>query len=243
MNKQILTILLWLVGMAQSQAVVPASQVDFLKAVGAGRVAEVREMLSRDSRLANATAPGGTSVLLYAAYHRQPEIAAILLPYRKSDLTAFESAAVGDAERMRSLLRADPKLINSLSTDGFTPLHLASFFGETATQEVLIRAGASLETHSKNQLDATPLQSAVAAHQTKSVAVLLAHHANPNCRGGLGYTPLFEAAESGQVEVLIMLLKHGADRSIRGTDGKTALDVAITAHQTKAQEILSKGRV
>jgi ankyrin repeat protein len=69
-------------------------------------------------------------------------------------------------------------------------MHLASFFGQASTLELLIGNRARLETHSQNQLNATPLQSAVAAHQVKSAAVLLGHHANPNCRGELGYTPL-----------------------------------------------------
>jgi ankyrin repeat protein len=242
MNRLLFTILLWLIGF-QSQAAAPNSQADFLKAIAGGNVEQVREMLKTDSTLAEATAPGGTSALLYALYHRQSDIAGLLLPYRESDLTIFESAAVGDTTRLQTLLRGDPKLVNAVSTDGFTPLHLASFFGQASSQEVLIRTGAKLETHSRNPLNATPLQSAVAARQTRSVAVLLAHGADPNCRGEAGYTPLFEAAESGQVDVLLLLLKHGADRSIRGTDGKTALDVAIEAHQAKVQELLSKGKV
>ncbi|SRR6266478_4179429 len=238
MNQLIFTILFWLIGL-QSQGATPNSQEDFLKAIATGKVTEVREMLNTDSSLANTNVPGETSALLYAVYHRQPQIAAVLLPYRKSDLTIFEGAALGENERLLTLLRQDPKLVNAVSGDGFTPLHLASFFGQTSSLEFLIRNGARLETHSENKLNATPLQSAVAAHQVKSAAVLLAHHANPNCRGELGYTPLFEAAESGQVDVVVLLLKHGADRTIKGTDGKTTLDVAPTARQDKIQQILS----
>lgn len=242
MNLVILTVILSLIGWpAQSPA--PDPQAEFVKAIETGHVSEIRELLEMDSSLATAEAPGGTSLLLYALYHRQPQIAALLLAYRRSHLTVFESAAMGEMSELRSLLQHDPKLVDAVSSDGFTPLHLASFFGRTEAQELLISSGAPLERHSQNSLNATPLQSAVAARQLKSASVLLSHHADPNSRGEAGYTPLFEAAESGQIEVLLLLLKHGADPSLEGTDGKTAMDVATAAHQVKAQEILLKGKV
>jgi ankyrin repeat protein len=242
MNQLIITTILWLAALPSSG---PATnpKADFLAAITAGKVTEAREMLNATPSLAKASAPNGTSAILFALYHRQPEIAALLLPFRRADLTVFESAALGETARLHTLLRQDPELANAVSVDGFTPLHLASFFGQTGAQQMLIHAGAMLETHSKNQLNATSLQSAVASHQLTSAAVLLAHHADPNCRGEAGYTPLFEAAESGQVEVVILLLKHGADPSIKGTDGKTALDVAVKSNRANIEEILSKGRV
>lgn len=241
MNWLIFPIFVWMVGLPQLQGPTLPSQADFLKAIASGNETQVREMLNADPNLAGANAPGGTSAILYAVYHNQPQIAAALLPYRRADLTVVESAAMGETTRLQTLLRQTPTSANAVSADGFTPLHLASFFGQTDAQQMLILAGAKLETHSHNQLNATPLQSAVAARQTKSAAVLLAHHADPNCRGESGYTPLFEAAGSGQVEVVTLLLQNGADRSIRGIDRKTALDVAVESYQTKIQEILSKG--
>lgn len=240
MKPLIFSIVLGLIGL-HSPGAASQSQPDFLKAIASGNVAAVRQMLNTDPNLANAHGPEGTSAILYAAYHRQPQIAAELLPYRKANLTVFESAAMGEIARLQTLLHQNPKLVRATSTDGFTPLHLASFFGQTASQQVLIRAGADLEVHSQNLLNATPLQSAVAARQPQSAAVLLAHHANPNCRGESGYTPLFEAAGSGQVEVVTLLLKYGADPWIKGTDGKTALDLAAEAHQARIKEILLKG--
>ena len=241
MTYSVLTIILWLVGSLGPGS--HPSKEDFLAAIASGKVTEVREMLSADQSLASVEATDGTSALLYAVYQRQPQIVAVLLPYRRTQLTIFESAAVGETARIQALLRNDPKLANALSRDGFTPLHLASFFGQVDSVELLISAGANLETHSRNTLNATPLQSALAAHQLRVAEKLLVNHANPNCRGEEGYTPLFEAAASGQAEAAELLLKHGADPSIKGTDGKTAVDVARQAHQSKIEEILSKGAI
>lgn len=213
---------------------------DFLKAIASGSDRQVAAMLKRDPNLASVATNNGTSALLFAMYQQQPGIAQVILPHRKGDLTIFESAALGQEDRLRILLKQDPGVATAFSADGFTALHFASFFGQTASQELLIRAGAQLEVHSRNPLNATPLQSAAAARQLQSAGVLLEHGADPNCRGELGYTPLFEAAGSGQVQLAALLLHHGADLSLKGSDGKTALDVAVETHQAAIEAMLAK---
>jgi hypothetical protein len=104
MDRMIFTILLALIG-SQSQALAQNPQAEFLKAVAAGKVTEVRQMLSTNPRLAHMNASSGISALLYAAYNRQPQVAAVLMPYRKSDLTTFESAALGENTKLLTLLR------------------------------------------------------------------------------------------------------------------------------------------
>jgi len=212
----------------------------FIKAVAAGDVVSAREMLRRSPALAHIPAPGGSSILLYALYHQQPEIASLILPLRRSDLNVFESAATGETARLHTLLNQNPPLASSFSEDGFTALHLASFFGQTAAQVLLLDAGADINAISRNALKATPLQSAVAARQIGSASVLLAYDANPNCRGENGYTPLFEAAAGGQVRVVKLLLHYGADPTVKGEDGRTALDVAVRAQQRDTEQILTK---
>ena len=43
----------------------------------------------------------------------------------------FEAATFGDLDRLTELLAEDPELVDAISGDGFTPLHLAAFFGQS----------------------------------------------------------------------------------------------------------------
>jgi uncharacterized protein len=206
---------------------------ELFKAISSGRERDVRTMLAADPQRAFAKDEKGNSALLFAVYMNQTPIADLILGYRKNDISVFEAAALGNNEKLRSLLSQTTALANAFAPDGFSALHLASFFGRTSSQEVLISAGASINAHSRNSLRATPLQSAAAARQLGSARMLLEHGANPNCKGEDGYTPLHEAAGTGQIELMQLLIKYGASILARGDDGKTPLDIAVQQKQTK----------
>lgn len=147
----------------------------------------------------------------------------------RSDLDVFESAAIGDVDRLRAVLEEDSSLASAWSDDGFTPLHYASFFGNPEAARLLIERGAELEARSTNQefaLNAAPLHSAVAARQRETIEVLLDAGADVNAVQHQGYTPLLEAAQSGQSELVELLLEWGADPDARLEDGRTATDLA-----------------
>ena len=61
-------------------------------------------------------------------------------------LNIFEAAATGQTARVRELIAANPALLNAYAPDGFHPLGLAAFFGNKATVEVLLQAGARRES-------------------------------------------------------------------------------------------------
>ena len=48
---------------------------------------------------------------------------------------------MGDIERLRTLLDADPSLANAWSDDGFTPLHFAAFFNQPKAAQLLLDLG------------------------------------------------------------------------------------------------------
>ena len=169
----------------------------------------------------------GLSPLMLALYNGLEEVAAAVMP-GAGQLDIFEAAAIGDTERL-SVLLPDRAAANVWSSDGFTPLHLAAFFGRVPAVRLLIARGADLETPSRNQQfagDARPLHSAVAAQQREVAAVLLEAGADPNARQHGGFTPLLAAAQSGNAELVELLLRHGADQSARLPDGRSAQDLA-----------------
>jgi ankyrin repeat protein len=128
-------------------------------------------------------------------------------------LDIFEAAALGDRARLEELLRDDSELARAWSSDGFTALHYAAFFGTAEAVRALVAAGAGLETPSTNQEfapDARPLHSAVAAGKSDTAEALLEAGADPNARQHAGFTPLMEAEQRGDLDLAELLIRHGA---------------------------------
>jgi ankyrin repeat protein len=210
---------------------------DFFKAVMAGDVTAVKEMLEADSSLASARDEQGVSAILKATYYGKKDVAAALLATGIA-LNIFEAAATGQRERVRALIQEDPSLVNSFAPDGFHPLGLATFFGHSSTVEALLDAGADVSAPSRESMKVTALHSAIAAGQSGIARILIAHSANVNaqCEGGL--TPLQEAAANGDRDLTELLLAYGADINARATDGKTAVDFALERGQTELAALL-----
>jgi uncharacterized protein len=137
---------------------------DMLTAVKAGDVARVRELLAADAGLANARSESGDSAILLAKYYGKQEVADILLA-AGAELNIFEAAAVGDTGRIAALLAAAPDHVRAYAHDGWTPLHLAAFFGQREAAELLLDRGAETEARSRNAQNNTPLQAATAGNQ------------------------------------------------------------------------------
>jgi len=212
---------------------------NFFDAIKAGDQQKVGRLLLATPSLIHEKEEGLSPVLM-AAYHHKPAIAD-LLAERTVALTIFEAAATGKTGHIVRLLARDPSLVDAYAEDGFQPLGLACFFGHREAAEYLIKAGASVNSHSNNPLHATPLQSAVAAGHHECVHLLISKGADPNCREQGGYTPLHAAAQNGDIELIRALIFAGADLDARGDDGKLPVDMAIEAKQEEAARLLSEG--
>ena len=68
----------------------------------------------------------------------------------------------GDTARIEELLAANRSLVSTLSTDGWTPLHLAAFFGKTDAARLLLNKGAPVNARSTNAMQNMPLHAAAA---------------------------------------------------------------------------------
>jgi uncharacterized protein len=158
-------------------------------------------------------------------------------------LDVFEAAALGRTERLRELLDREPELVRGWSVDGFTPLHLAAFFGRARACELLLDRGADPAVVSRHEfVKVTPLHSAVAregAADVETARVLLEHAAPVNAGAEGGSTPLHSAAANGDRRAAELLLAHGADARMEREDGKTPLDLAREAGHNEVAQLLT----
>lgn len=200
---------------------------EIFEAIEAGDTQSVRRLASRDPAIGKAVGADGVSAVLQALYREREDLVEPLRP-PTNQLDVFEAAALGEPDRVRQLLDGDPDLVSAFSPDGFTPLHLAAFFGRGVVVDLLLDRGAPLEVFARSSFaPVTPLQSAASAGHVQVARRLLDAGANARAeseRGG--FTPLHSAAQNGDVELARLLLERGADAAAASDDGRTPLDLA-----------------
>jgi ankyrin repeat protein len=211
---------------------------NFFAAIRAGNRDEVERLLLLDASLIH-TKDKGLSPMLVAAYRLESQLADFLAD-KVVILTIFEAAAIGRTTHLVRLLARNPDLVNTFADDGFQPLGLACFFGHFEAANYLVKAGASINVPSNNELHATPLQSAVAGGHAPIVKLLLKNGAQPNVRARGGFTPLHNAATNDDVESIQLLILAGADLHLRADDGKSPVDLAEEKGHNRAVEILKR---
>jgi ankyrin repeat protein len=195
------------------------------EAIRAGDADRVRALLEEDPALAGACDEQGLSAVLVALYHRQ-EAARDALLAAGPDLGALEEAALGRTDALRKRLAADPQAIAARSPEGYTPLHLAAFFGGAEAVRALLEAGAPPDADAENPQRVRPLHSAAAAHDHDAVRALLEAGADPDVRQEGGFTPLHAAAHADDPDMVRLLLDHGADPQLSTDDGRAAAALA-----------------
>jgi ankyrin repeat protein len=141
-------------------------------------------------------------------------------------LDVFEVASLGDVERLRQLLDADPSLATAFSADGFTGLHFAAFFGGPDAARLLLERGAVVDARGRGWMTGSPLNSAASSGRTDVARLLLDAGADPDTRQASGWTPLHSAAHNGNLELVELLLARRADPAATNDDGATVLSMA-----------------
>jgi uncharacterized protein len=220
----------------------PAIQ-DFFQAIRSGDENAIISMVEADPALLQAKNENGAGAFAAAKYARQERIASLLLEEmsrRGVTLDIFEACIAGDEPRLASLLAADRTLASIHSPDGWTPLHLAAFFGQPGIARQLLENGADVHARSRNAMDNQPIHAAAAGRKTDVIAVLLEYGADVNARQHGGWTPLHAASQNGNGNLVRLLMTHGADAGVRAANNQSAMDLALTGGHQDVVDILDE---
>lgn len=193
--------------------------------IEAGNRGGVEAILDADPSAGAARDASGVSALMRALYRFDADLVEIVKA-RAGSLDVFEAAALGDVDRLRSVLDDDPSGATAYSGDGFTALHFAAFFGYPDAVSLLIDRGAEVDAFGRGWMTGTALHSGASRLQSESVRVLLEAGANPDVRQSGGWTPLHAAAMNGDLVSVELLLAAGADAAATNDEGRTVEDLA-----------------
>lgn len=205
-----------------------ATAADMIGAVNAGDADRVREILAEDASLVAARDDAGVSALLLSRYRFDRATTEALLA-ADPELDIFEAAALGYADRLRERLVDDPAAATGYSSDGFTALHLAAFFGKPEVARLLLEHGAEVGAYTRNPFANQPLHAAAAGRHIEVCRILLAAGADVNATQHGGFTPLHESAQHGDTEMSELFLSAGADAGATTDAGETAAEIAAAA--------------
>src|SRR5262245_58726782 len=211
----------------------------FIDAIKAGEFERVKAMVSAEPTLIDARSRTGESAILTAVYHRQKEIVNLLVA-RGAPMDLFEASAAGEIERVERLLDGDAAPINAHSADGWTPLHLAAFFGHTKIAEALLANGADVSARSHNPNGNMPLHAALAGNHAFVAGLLLGGGADVNAPDAAGWRPLHLAAANNNLDAIKTLIAQGADVTAANGEGKTALSLAQEKNHREAAAFLRR---
>jgi ankyrin repeat protein len=183
---------------------------DLWLAICEGDHAAVEAIVEQRPDLARGRTDESLPWTLAAVYRGHPGVADLLLRHG-AELDPFSAAALGRTDQLKVLLDRGEAGLQELSPDGWTPLHLAAFFGHRETAAMLIDRGADTAARSKNEIANTPLHAAIAGGRAAVAELLVERGADVNAVAN-GLTPLGIAAGREDQEMMTYLIAHGAER-------------------------------
>lgn len=127
--------------------------------------------------------------------------------------------------------------VNTITTDGNSPLHYAITHGSSEIARMLLQAGADPNLPTANEFQTTPLESAASYGDVEIIRALIAAGADPNfAPNSPGLSPLATAAFTGQTASVAALLELGADAT--GKAGSRALTEAVRHGNREIEQML-----
>lgn len=212
---------------------------EIMELIKTGKNDLLEQKLNDNPTLADSKTEQGISLLQFAAYCRN-NLAIEIFKRQKKKLDIFEASSTGNYDIVSQLLDKNPEFLNSFSSDGFTPLGLASFFGHLSLVKLLLDKGANPNIASNNQFKVAPIHSACAISHFDITELLIRFGADVNAKQMQGVTPLHSAAHNGQTKLSKLLIDNGADINAVMDNGQTPLFMANETNFQETAELIIK---
>jgi hypothetical protein len=149
----------------------------------------------------------------------------------------FDAIRAGDAEKVKALLQADPKLAEARTEDTSTALHLAALEGQAEIARLLLASQA--QVNARGLREETPLHMAMYNGNREVAELLLASQGDVNVRNTAGETPLHLAARKGYRDLVELLVSQNADPGALDKSGRTPKTAAAEKEHWDIVELLT----
>ena len=137
---------------------------------------------------------------------------------------------------IKSLLVSNTN-INSMNTQGLSPLHVAVIKGNVEVTELLINEGADIELKD-SQYGSSPLLHACQNGRVNIVKLLIEKGANVKSESTSGTNALHFATQSGNIKVVELVIDGIGDVNSKDINGMTALHLAAETGNLKLLDVL-----
>ncbi|MDB5121695.1 MAG: hypothetical protein JWN56_2913 [Sphingobacteriales bacterium] len=206
--------------------------------IQAGDAKALESLLQTNPALATESTSHQVSPLMLCCYYKKPELAVIVANHL-TNISFYEAASINRVDLVAKHLHQSPDLIEEYSSDGFTGLGLAAYFGNEDVTRYLLLNGSNPNIPSQNGYNVFPIHSAIANNHTIIAKMLLEAGANVNVQQMAAVTPLHSAAKNGNIDLIILLLEAGADITVEMEGGKIPADLAAEQGFTELAKILA----
>ena len=164
-------------------------------------------------------------------------------PEHRDDTPLHWAARRGPPEFAKKLLERGAE-VNPLNSHNYTPLLLASQYGQSGVVRLLLDYNAHWYVGAHDENGDTSLHKSVGHGHIEVVRMLLACGAGVNSPNNLGFTPLHRAARywtpsPHALDIVQLLLDYGADVRARNSSGKTASGEAFDGGHHEIVQLLS----
>lgn len=190
------------------------------------------EVLKKNPELLRLRPSANNTLLQEAAYFGHQEIADSLLALGAT-MDVVSATALNRTELLRSMLDADPHLLQKHSPSGLALLHIASRNAATDTVLLLLSYRVNVNDD-RNRARCSPLFYASLAN----AQILLSSGAFVDARAKHGFTPLHRAAQAGDLERTRFLIAPGASANLQTEARQTAFALAVRGRHRGVVEFL-----
>jgi len=140
----------------------------------------------------------------------------------------FSAISDNNLSEIKTLLKKEPNLVFARDNLGFTPLIVASRYGETKIVEYLLRNKS--EVNAKGNMGETALFRTIDVNNFENAKILIKFGADPNIKeSSQDWAPLPCASYYGNLEIVKLLIKNGADVNVTGKYDQTPLHWSMRA--------------